>query len=1088
MKKSANKARLVPTFCRIFLLTLLLFISSVGVALAQTFSFNKQNTTIESVLKAVEKSSRYTFIYYDNQVDVNKRVNINVKNVPIEKLMDALLFNTGYSYQIRKNQILISAANDSQKEGKNGQTTRIVKGVVVDKQDQPIVGANVVELQNPTNGAVTDVDGRFSIKMFNGSSELQVSFIGFLSSTVKPVDNNLKIILNDDQKALEELVVVGYAVQRKSDLTGAVGSVKFKQLEKQPVVRIDQALQGRVSGLQVTTINGAPGSGTTIRIRGGNSINGDNEPLYVIDGIIGGGDLNSINPSDIESIEVLKDASSTAIYGSRGANGVVLITTKMGGKEQGVRLNYNGYYGIQEVAKYVDFLTGPEYVSWKNENERYFGRPDMYSTKDVPNTDWQKLMYRKAAITEHNLSLTKGYKDGSYFFSLNYLNQDGVMKKTNFTRYQIRFNLEQNIGSYIKAGAVLSTAYTVTDNPVMDAFGIMQLPNMPVYDSDGNFSTLNPSTGNVINTVAAQKEYIQSVTNRSRQYGNVYAQLMPLEGMVFKSSFGFDISSQKYNYYESVKLPTNVSSNAGGRATINTLFPISYQNENTLSYLKEFNKHRINLLAGWTVQRYQSEFLNSSASGFPNDVNLYHSIESGNPKTKNIQSGESRWSLLSGLFRINYTYNDRYLITISGRSDGSSRLAKGKQWAFFPSAALAWRLSEERFIKDLNLFSNLKIRASYGRSGSQAVDPYSTFDKLTAGQTIFGNSQFTFFQKASISNKNLTWEKTDQLDLGLNIGLLNSRINVELDWYYKKTRDLLLFKEPAFQTGYSSILENIGSVENRGFELSVSTTNFKGNDLIWESLLTLSTNKSRVVSLGGKSFLDNGEGARLIVGKPVGTFFGIRYQGTWKEGEIPTGSKWVPGDPKMLDVDGNGVFTVADGVVIGDSEPLFYGGFSNTVSYKNWVLNLFFDFSYGNDIYDLSANAAFGGYNTNLYGVNRDRWTPENPQSDIPRAGSGFKYIYDSYAGNKGGSSLFIYDGSFLRLKNLNIEYRIPQKSKVVKSMSAYASVANLLTFTSYSGYSPDVNVAGTNSTRRGFDNNAYPQSRIYTLGLKLDF
>ena len=1052
-------------------------------------TLNKHNVTIHSIFKAIEKESEYTFIYHDNKVDVNRKVSINMKNASIDKLMNTLLRGTNYTYQVMGNQILIAVKEENgNAQTGSKQVLKLVTGTVIDERGEPIIGASILE-KGTTNGIITNLDGKFSLNLTTKQPELQVSYIGYLTSFIRPTQSTLQIVLKEDLHALEEVVVVGYAVQKKSDLTGSVGSIKADVLDNQPISRIDQALQGRISGVQVTSTNGAPGSGTSIRIRGGNSINGSNEPLYVIDGIIGGGDLNSINPADIQSIEVLKDASSTAIYGSRGANGVVLITTKKGNGNEGVRLDYHGYFGLQETSKRVDFLNGPEYVEWKNENEAYFGRPQMFDpSQPIPNTDWQKVMYRSAATTEHNVSLSKATKDSNYFLSLNYLNQDGVMRKTNFTRYQLRFNLEQNIGNYIKVGSTLSMSYTNRQNPVMDSFGIVQLPNMSVYNEDGTINAVNPATGIYVNTVAAQEKYIQDFTTKLRGFGNIYAQITPIKGMVIKSSFGFDMSRDKQNVYQSVDLPTRVYNKSGGYAAINTSFPLSYQNENTISYAAEIGRHRFDLLGGWTAQHYESEFSNSSASGFTNDVNLYHAIEAGDPKTKNMQSGESQWSLLSALFRVNYVYHDRYMLTVSGRSDGSSRLSKDKRWAFFPSAALAWRLSEEKFIKDLNLFSSLKLRASYGRSGSQAVSPYSTLDQLTSGQTVIGDAQFIYFKKNSISNKNLTWEKTDQFDLGLNFGLFNNRVNVELDWYYKKTSDLLLYRELPYQTGFSSVLENVGSVDNKGFELTLNTINITNKDFEWSSVLTLSTNKSNVVDLGGKEFLENGMASRLIVGKPVGTFYGIKYLGTWKENEIPEGSKWKPGDPKLEDVNKDGAFTVADATTIGNAEPALYGGFGNTFTYKNWSMNLFFDFSVGNDIYDLFAANGYGGYNTNLYGDNRDRWTPDNSESNIPRAGSGYKYIMDSYAG-KGGCSFFVYDGSFLRLKNLNLEYAFPNMGKkVIKNLSVYGSVSNLFTLTKYHGYSPDVNSEGAHATRRGFDNNAYPQSRIYTVGLKIGF
>lgn len=1052
---------------------------------SQNISLKINNVSVKKAMTELQTKSGYSFVYIADDVDTKKNVSVDASQ--LDEAIKQILAGQDVAYEIQGKNIIIKKIvkpikSDSAKKQK-------ITGVVKDANGEPVIGATIIE-KGTNNGTVTDFEGNYTLEL-SDNGILAFSCIGYKSqeySTTHIKSGQLSVVLKEDTELIDEVVVVGYAVQKKSDLTGAVGSIKSKSIENQSVTRIDQALQGRISGVQIVSSNGAPGAGSTIRIRGGNSINGSNEPLYVIDGIIGAGDLNSINPADIQSIEVLKDASSTAIYGSRGANGVILITTKTGKGSNGVRLNYHGYYGIQQVGKYLDLLNGSEYVQWKNENEVYFGRNEMYDTENVANTDWQKVMYRTASMTEHNVSLNSSNEKGNFFFSLNYLNQDGVMDKSNFTRYQARFNFDQNIGKYIKIGAVMSLAYTDKDNPVMDTFSIVQLPNMSVYNEDGTFNSVNPSTGITINTVAAQKEYIQNTTTDLRGFGNLYVQINPIKNLIIKSSAGFDLSRSKQNVYQSVNLPTRVFAKSGGYAAINTSFPMTYQNENTINYSMEFDgKHRVNLLGGWTAQRYQYEFLNNSASGFSNDVSLYHAIEAGDPTTKNMQSGESEWSLLSALFRINYAFKDKYLLTISGRSDGSSRLSKDNRWEFFPSAAIAWRVSEENFIKEIDWISNLKVRASYGRSGSQSISPYSTLDKLVSGQTVIGDAQAIYYTKSSISNKNLTWEKTDQVDIGANIGLWGNRVNLELDWYYKKTTDLLLYRELPYQTGFGSVLENVGSVQNKGFEIGLNTVNITTKDLEWTSNLTISTNKSKVLDLAGKEFLENGTASRLIVGKPIGTFYGIKYLGTWKEGQIPEGSKWLPGDPNLLDVNEDGVITVADGMPIGNAEPKFFGGFGNTLTYKNWSLNVFFDFSYGNDIYDLAAADCYGGYNTNLYGDNRNRWSPNNPTSNVPRAGSGFKYITDSYAG-KGGCSYFVYDGSFLRLKNINLEYTFPQFTNVIKNLSIYGSINNLFTITKYRGYSPDVNSAGSHSTRRGFDQNVYPQARTFTLGLKVGF
>lgn len=1063
-------------------------LSAAGRASVQnaTVHFSQENMTFRELINEIESQTDYLFMYDETEIRLSSKVKVKKGSSNVSDVLRKVLAEKQLEYKFLNNYILLGSVTHKTVTPKSQSPKFIrIQGVVLDRQHEPVIGANVTVKGNMTIGASTDAEGKFTLQVPEGAV-LQISCLGYLKQEIPAQEGHELIVrMEEDNQELDEVVVVGYGVQKKSDLTGAVGQLQAEIIEKQSVTRIDQALQGRISGVQITSGGGAPGSGTSIRIRGNNSINGDNEPLFVIDGIIGAGDLNSINPSDIQSIEILKDASSIAIYGSRGANGVILITTKTGKGGEGFHLNYNGYYGIQKAARMVDFLNGPEYTRWINEYENYFGRPDMFGDEKLANVDWQDVMYHAAGMTEHNVSLSNNTKNGNYFFSLNYLNQSGIMRKTNFTRYQARFNFDQKVNDFIKLGAVMNLAYTDKDNPVMSGFGMAQLPVMDIYTEDGSFNGLNPVTGKIINTVAAEKKYKTNFMTSLAAYGNFYLQVTPVKNLVVKSSVGFNVRRSKQNIYNSVNLPASIAVDFGGYAAINTNFPLTVQNENTVNYSMELGKHSINLLGGWTAQTSQNESLNTSVNGFTNDVSLYHAIQSGDPATKQMSSGESKWSLLSGLFRINYIFNNKYFLTVSGRADGSSRLSRENRWAFFPSAALAWRISGEKFLENADWISSLKLRLSYGRSGSQSISPYSTLDKLGSTETVMGDDKAIAYTKNSISNKELTWEKTDQWDAGLNFSVLRSRLDLELDWYYKKTNDLLLYRELPFQTGYGSILENVGAIENKGFEISLKSVNMSREHFSWNSILTLSSNRSKVLDLAGKDFIENGMGSRLIVGESIGTFFGIKYLGTWKEGEIPKGTKYIPGDPKLEDVNKDGQINVYDGQIIGNAEPKLYGGLGNTFTYKNWTLDFFFDFSVGNDIYDLFAKDGYAGFNTNVYGVNRNRWTPENPRSDVPRAGSAYGYIMDSYAGKK-GCDLFISDASYLRMKSVNLEYSIP--TRTFRNLSVYTSASNLFTITGYKGYTPDVNAEGTHSTRRGFDNNVYPLPRTFVVGLKLGF
>ena len=1071
-----------------FLLVVLFLQLSTGVAFSQvqTLSLDMPSATVEEVLDEIASKSGYSFLYNSTLIDVDRQVSVVVHSKDIEAILGVLFDEVHVDYKIIDKQIVLtpkvvsSVPEESHKH---------IEGRVTDPKGEAVAGANV-KVKGIALGTVTDVEGHFELDVPRNSL-LEVSFIGYRTQELNTAGNALfAIVLQENTEVLDEVIVIGYGVMKKSDLTGSVGSVKAKDIQKMPVASVDQALQGRISGMQITSVNGAPGGETTVRIRGGNSIHAGNEPLYVIDGIIGGGDLSTINPSDIASIEVLKDASSTAIYGSRGANGVVLITTKRGEESDGPQVAYNGYYGFQTISKKLDLLNGREAAEFQNDYAAYYDRPLPFEeVASVVDTDWQRYIYQDVApITDHNFNLSNASDKGNYFLSLNYFNQDGLMYNTGFERYQLRFNLDQHIGKYFTVGAAMTMAYTHRDNPSLTGVGI--LPTSPVYKEDGSYFNVNQISGGVFNNPVAQRDGILNETKTFRGLGSIYGQLTLWDHLVLKSSLGFDISHSKNNRYESVHLPTRVFNKTGGYAAVGTRFPITYQNENTLNYLLDLGAHSWAFLGGFTWQKYQFELVDTSASGLENDVNSFHAIETGDPLTRDIQTGEEKWGLLSYLFRINYSYKDRYLVTVSGRQDGSSRLSKENLWAFFPSVALAWRASDEEFIKKLDLFSNLKFRLSYGSSGSQSISPYSTKDRLDSGSTVIGNREVITFLPGLSANKNLGWEKTRQVDLGLEVGLWKNRLNVELDYYHKRTNHLLLAKELPFQTGFVSILENIGSIENQGVEMALRSVNIDKPDFQWSSTVSVSMNRNKVLDLGGKDFIENGRGSRLIVGEPLGSFWGVKYLGTWKADELTPDSKHQPGDPKLEDLNGDHIIDMNDGQIIGNAEPKFYGGIGNDLTYKRFSLSLFVDFSYGNDIYDLAGRALETGFNLNAYGHNRNRWSEANPNGYYPKAGSAFKYLYDTYAGGElnGGCSLYVHDGSFLRLKHINLQYDIPIKVRFIKSLQVYGTVSNVFTWTPYMGYSPDVNAEGTSTTRRGFDNNVYPQNRTFLLGIKANF
>lgn len=1084
------KKLLLMTKCTVFIFFLsLMHVMAVDTYAQQTkMSLTAENERLEKVLGTIEEESEFFFLYNKDLIDVDQKVSVKIQDEPISSVLVELFKGKDIEFTVYDRQIVLSNSRNNQETVAQ---QKDITGNVTDNTGQPLPGVTVV-LKGTMQGTVSDIDGNFSLKNITTGDVLVFSFVGMVSQEIAVgSQTQINVIMKADAIGLEEVVAIGYATVKKSDLTGSVGSMKAEELSKQPVTRVDQALQGRISGVQVTSTSGAPGAGTSIRIRGGNSINAGNEPLYVIDGFIGGGDLNTINAKDIESIEVLKDASSTAIYGSRGSNGVILITTKRGAESKGWGVSVDSYYGVQTPVNKLDLLNGAEFAQFANEASEILGTSLPFpNIGEVSDTDWQEILFRNVPIFDSNLSFYNKTQKGNYFVSLNYFDQKGIQLGSSFKRYQARFNFDHSIADVLKLGASLNASYTVRENPRASALVAGILPTAPIYKEDGSFFSVDQINGKTYNNPIAQNNLKSDDTNTNRNLGNIYMQLTPIENLVIKSTFGFDFSTSKRNIYTSGLMPTNYEAEKGGQASINTSFVRSIQNENTISYMKDIGKHNINILGGWTYQNYYVEDLDVNAFGFSNDVTSYHAIETGDPNQLVATSGNTEWTLLSALYRVNYSYDGKYLFTFSGRNDGSSRLADGNKWQFFPSAAIAWNVSKESFLEGNNTISNMKIRASYGKTGSQSIEPYATLARLQTGLNYLGGNQVVFVSPGIASSPSLTWEVTNQLDIGLELGLFDGRLNLELDYYKKETNDLLLARELAFQTGFSSRLENVGSLQNEGLELGVNGYVIQKGDFKWSSILTLATNKNKVLKLsGGKDFLENGQGSRIIVGEPIGTFYGVKFVGLW-QADDPNLGNHDPGEPKFEDLNDDGLIDLNDGQIIGNANPDFFGGMNNIFSYKNLSVSLFFDFSVGNDIYDLDAGNFSTGHNSNVYGKFRDRWTPDNTDTNIPRAGMSEILLFRTYASSAEGkgNDFFISDGSYLRLKNINIQYEVPLTKSIFKNLTVYGTATNVFTITGYEGFSPDVNSEGENSTRRGFDSNVFPQARVITIGLKADF
>ena len=985
-----------------------------------------------------------------------------------------------------------------------------VSGTVSDSQGVPLPGASVLE-KGTTNGTQSDFDGNFTLDVSASNAVLVISYIGFATQEI-PVDgqDTISVALEESAAGLEEVVVIGYGEVRKKDLTGSVSKVGGDELANLPAARVDQTLQGRASGVQVSQISGEPGAATTIRIRGGNSIQGNNEPLWVIDGIIVGTDYNlsNLNTNDIKSIDILKDAVAVSIYGTRGANGVILVTTKSGaGAPAGTtNVSVNAYGGLQSMVTQVDFLNGPEHAAYSNEDAAFRNSALPFpNLADVPNVDWIDQVTQAAPVQNIDASVSGVTENRkvNYYVSGNYFDQKGLIRSSGIKKYVFRSNMDIELSKLFKVGFRINISRLRQENTKfnIDQLYLSTTPTRAIFDDAGNYTALDPITDGISPNYEADIQLKQDHNLVTNILGSAYVEFRPGENWVFKSTFSPEINDFKRNRFNPGALPNNLIINDGGDARVDNSLSVSYINENTVTYTADIDEDdRLTVLAGFTLQKTEFESSFSQSFGLSNDVTGFNNISFGaDPSRNNLGSDYNSFQLVSWLGRVNYALNDKYLFTAVGRVDGSSRFAPGNKYALFPSGAVAWKLSEEDFIKDLGVFSNLKLRASYGLSGSQAIPSYRTLALLNTANTTFNGTENPGVRLGRPENPDLKWETTEQMDVGLEMAFLDNRLSIELDYYQKKTKDLLLNAQLPRQTGFVSKLQNLGKIENKGLELLINSFNVTNDNFQWSSSLSVSANRNKVVDLGGVDFINlvtpaqqGGTGARLIVGETVPVFTGVNYLGTWKSQEeidaAGLGGNHDVGGPHFEDTNGDGEITEEDFIVLGSPQPDFYFGIGNTLSYKNLNLDFFFQGTYGNEVFNsLTQTAYFGRAETTKYKETLNRWTPDNPNSEIPRAGSvaALSEIFNN--------SVMIEDGSHLRLKSLRLGYSVPVDKmglEGVKGINLYLTGTNLFVLSNFRLKDPETSQFGKDSDNLsfGFSRGQYPTSRTISLGTKIDF
>ncbi|MHA4742515.1 SusC/RagA family TonB-linked outer membrane protein [Dyadobacter sp. MSC1_007] len=1108
-----------------------------------------QEMKLKNVLLDLQRHYGVEIIFEDRLVGSVNVASVGLDfNQPIEKNLDILLQQNGLKYKkTRKNTFVITEGKVKEaapvKEMKNeamalpeqqmiqenlvaqtgAQTAvdRTIKGAVSDEAGAGLPGVSVV-LKGTQRGTSTGGSGEFSIDIPDGGQPVLVfSFVGYKSQEVAVGNQStLNVKLAPDENALEEVVVVGYGTVKKSDLTGAVGTLKAEVLQERPASSLNQGLSGRITGVNVSSNSGRPGGRANIRIRGASSVSVSNNPLYVIDGVIlnafdlqnGSTPIDYLNPNDIASIEVLKDASSTAIYGARGANGVILVTTKRG-TAGGGKVTYDADFSIgvaprklpvlnskeflqveetlyANAAKYdpVGWATGTKYTDPKLKRTN----PLLFDSSGNPlyDTDWQKEAFQKAFTQNHQLGFTGGSEKGSYGAFLNYRNENGIIRESWQKRFSGRFVFDSQIKSWLKVGGTLG--YTDQNEKQIDQLGgggitamrqvLEALPIIPVKYPDGKWASNRDYPGmeggdSPLRVVNERLFYLRTQT----MLGNMYANIRLADGLELRSTIGTNVINQRNDYFAAPGLQY-ITSNGEAWVTSNRFN--SWQFENYLTYFKDFGKiHSVNAMVGLSWQHVDRFDNQARSQNFTDTYFQYNNLSAGAiavAPTSNAQA----YGLNSYFARINYSLMNKYLVTFTGRMDGSSKFGEANRYAFFPSAALAWRVNEEEFLKNSASISNLKIRASYGATGNSEIPAYRALAGMASSDVIFGGTRNIGIGVGRMSNSNLQWEKTQQVDFGLELGLFQNRINLELDLYRRKVNKMLLDAPLPSSSGYTSIFTNVGSMENKGVEFAVNSTNIKAGDFSWSTTFNISVNKNKVLALSGGS--DIFSGATVIrVGEPVGSFFGRVHQGIWSTAEAEEAKKYnmLPGDVKYADLNKDGAINDNDRTIIGKGIPDGFGTFLNTFSYKQWSLTVDLQYMYGNDVLDRSIHSAEDRQGiANSYKTVLNAWTETNQNTTIAQV----RPINAYYTTNN--DSHKVTDASFIRGRNLLLAYVFPASvvSKLkLDRLRAYASVQNFFVTTKYKGYDPEVSNSGS-PFDQGFGLYDYPKPRVFMLGLNI--
>lgn len=1089
-----------------FLLMVCVFCSYAGNAHSQNakVSIHMNNVKLDKILNEIENQTDYLFIY-NNQVDINKITSVKVKNEAVAQVLDRILSGTGINYELEGTHIILTT--EAIKDLHAQQQAKTVTGTVTDVSGEPIIGANI-RIKGTTTGTITDIDGNFSIEA-KPQSVIEVSYIGYLTQeTVINNQKSIRFLLKEDTKTLDEVVVIGYGVQKKADLTGSVANINTEKLNTQSNANIGQALQGKIAGVDIVSQGGAPGSGTRIMVRGIGTLN-NASPLYIVDGMYMNS-IDHINPNDIASIDVLKDASSAAIYGSRAANGVIIVTTKEGSNTEGkpiIDLSVN--LGISTASKFLDMLDAKGWAEVTTIARQAIGKPALDMATDLankPDNDWQDIMFRPALMQNYNLSVKGGGKYSTYYTGLGYFNQDGIVKGTNYQRYNIQSKNDYKRGIF-SAGTNLIISFS-HDKPLhqelrggMIGTILQSVPTLEKYDDtrEGGYGGTYGDVVNIPHPLAIIDDNIMDRYNENvKIFANLYAQIELFKGLKYKLNLTPDFSFERYKNYLN-KYDFGLATNSITQLTERQRRRRNILVENLLTFGRTFGEHKISALAGYTYQDSRFRHIQAYGEGLP------QGLEEIDAATTNRSNEGNSWRsvLTSILGRVFYSYQNKYLFTATIRRDGSSKFGKNNRYGYFPSFSLGWNVAEEKFMENVHWLDQLKLRGGYGVLGNQEIDNYQYSSTITTGIN-YPDGNGGLLQGAfpkNFANPDIKWEETAMTNVGIDFMAFNNRLSLTADYYVKNTKDILLTVPiPISSGGANDPIRNAGKIRNNGFEFNLGWMDQPNPDISYGINLIGSFNKNKVIAMGSESGSIKGGSTNQNIttsetkaGYPIGGYWLISTAGYFNSQEevdayAKDGKKIQPaaepGDIKFVDANNDGVINDDDRVFQGSPFPDFTFALNGNMRYKNFDLSIGLQGVLGNKIYNATRQTLEDvTKGSNFLASCLDYWTPENKNASHPRL-----TWDDPNRNTRAESDRYLENGSYLRLRSVQLGYTFPQTwfKGAIQHARVYINAENLFTITSYSGYSPDVNA--DNANYRGFDNFIYPTNRTFMLGLNVTF